>query len=148
VTSRLFLTAALAVALPLSAQAASTTPTVPAPPASTVHSTSIAHMAGKADVAKFTYADVVGRIGGADALAGVDGVTADTSVKFIELHTLKGYKVPAFSAAQTKALAALAAAVKHSTALAAKVRKAGFLPADIVAVVADPSGTVFVFINL
>ena len=100
--------------------------------------------------AKFSFADIIAGIGAAKPSPEIAAITSSTKVTFVQLHMLKGYDSTAlsFSATQLKALIALDAEVGRNRALEAKLRKAGYLLSDVVAVSIDPAGGDVVFINL
>lgn len=100
--------------------------------------------------AKFGFADIIAGIGAANQSTEVAAITSSTKVTFVQLHMLKGYDSTAlsFSAAQLKALIALDAAVGRNRALEAKLRKAGYLLSDVVAISIDQASDAVVFINL
>jgi hypothetical protein len=102
-------------------------------------------------VDEFSFSDVLGSIADTSPeLSTIVGVAKTTNVQFLELHLLKGYDPKAldFAPAQNNALTRLRAAVGRNKALAAKLRRAGFLLSDVVAILRDPAGKLFVFINL
>lgn len=102
-------------------------------------------------VDEFNFSQVLGTIENpGQEMAVIAVIVKATSVQFLELHLLRGYdpKALVFAPKQTKFLTELRAAVGWNNALAAKLRRAGFLLSDVVGILADPAGNPFVFVNL
>lgn len=100
---------------------------------------------------KFTFAQVMGSIADPTAEdAAISAIDKKSDVEFVEMHLLPGYDAAAliFTAAQSDALKTLHKAIGRNNALMAKLRKAGYLLDDVVAVLPDASGAPVVFIDL
>ena len=99
----------------------------------------------------FTFAQVMGSLADVSTeTAAITAIDKKSAVSFVEMHLLPGYTAAAltFTAAQSDALKALHKTMGRNNALMAKLRRAGYLLDDVVAVLTDPSGAPVVFIDL
>jgi len=99
----------------------------------------------------FTFSDVMVMVASDTSTKAVAKIKSSTKVQFAEVHLLKGYTAAAdvFTPDEQQALVKLGAIIGRNTYLMNKLRHAGFLLSDVVAVtILDKEGSALTFINL
>jgi len=137
--------------LPAFAQDASSASASPSVAASPPPSSASSAPAPTASATGFTFPQVMGSIASAATeTVAISAIDKKATVTFVEVHLLPGYEANAltFTQAQSDALTALHKAMGRNNALMKKLRKAGYLLDDVIAVLPDPSGAPVVFIDL
>ena len=142
----LILAAAGIAALPMSAYAAGLTATTNA-------ATSAAATTASSLSDKSTFADVIGSLSATSTTAmstttDFSAIHAGSNISIVLVSKLKGYSVNGLklSKADMSTMTKLDAKVAANAALTAKLKKAGYLPSDVVAVSVDSKGSVTVFV--
>jgi len=82
--------------------------------------------------------------------AAISKIDATTNVVFVELHLVPGFSSDKanFTPDQVKNIEALRSAIGRNNALMRKLRKAGYLLNEVVALRENPAGIPYVFIDL
>jgi len=138
-----FALAVVLLLLPLAAQAAPAAGAPPTPGVTVVPKPQPSN--------KFTFSEVMAMVLAGKPSADVVGkITSSTNVQFVEIHMLRGFSSAAnvFTSDEQKALVKLGATVGHNAFLMKKLRRAGFMLGDVVALSLNADGSAVAFINL
>lgn len=144
----LVVAAAAIMALPLSSYAAALTTT-----ANTATKTVTSTTAGASLSDKSSFADVMGTLSTTSTNAmgttsDFGSVKSNSNISIVLVSKLKGYSAGGLklSKANAATMAKLDTKVAANATLTAKLKKAGYLPSDVVAVSVDAKGDVTIFV--